>query len=548
MQVENETMTSNQATTSSIVLSDEQQYAVDATLSGSNLLILGKAGVGKSTMLNVLQDRLSEAGIAHIVLAPTGVAAINVGGMTIHKMIQLLERRKLKKEAENFTTLLIDEVSMVRADLLDDLDAQMRSYFYQPDLAFAGRQVVLIGDPGQLPPVVNARNEPEVVENLNKNYHSPFFFSSFAYSEGAFHVIELTKIFRQKSERYAKLLNLIRRGTTETVVNYLNTAHTTSSPDGIVLTTTNQLAAQINSLELSKIQAPLHISRAKEFAVDFSNTWKDSELPAERSLELKVGAKVILTKNIYRHPITKTHPDIEEPGRKDNQRFADLEELEIYLSNGDVGEIREIDANPKSSQEYAIVYIPRLDEEVYIAKDVDGTWYKYEITGFEERSLATASGAKVKMNSGKPKKEVVATFTQFPFRLAYAITVHKSQGQTIDSNFTVDLRRPMFAEGQLYVALSRGTDLNNLKIWGKVRESDVKISKAVVDFLKHKNFSRFVGVKDDSSFAKALKALEDIRLAEQSPEALEAREKQKASLESLIDSINDPDDLPPSAA
>jgi ATP-dependent exoDNAse (exonuclease V) alpha subunit len=514
--------------TSSIELSSEQQYAVDASVSGANLLILGKAGVGKSTMLNVLQFKLSELGIPFVVLAPTGVAALNVGGMTVHKFMQLLERRKLSPSAANFTTMLIDEASMLRADLFDELDLALRKYFYQSDLPFAGRQVILIGDPGQLPPVVNSRTEPEIAQTLQQNYFSPFFFSSFAYSQGAFVHVELTKIFRQDSERYAKLLNLIRSGNSDITVKYLNSAHIKPEPSGIVLTSTNQLAAQLNASELAKLKTPTTTNHALLWASSTEHAFKDSEMPNDSRLELKVGAQVMIIKNIYRDSETGEHPDWDSSSSYDR--------LAMVLCNGDVGVVESLE-NIKDGE--VTIDVARLNNSFTIHLTTDGTWFKYALLGYEEATISSSSGHKVKVAS-KAKKEPVASFTQFPFRLAYAITIHKSQGATISTPFTVDLRRPMFAEGQLYVALSRGTSLENLSILGKVRESDVKVSPAVTDFLKNFNYSKYVGVKAGSKFANLLQAFKDIEAEENKPQNVAKRQAETAKVINLLDSFTDP--------
>lgn len=469
------------------VLSEEQERAVEHAVAGKNVVILGKAGVGKSTTVYSILEALENEGRKYVVCAPTGVAAVNVDGITVHRLISMLRKRQTKQinNGEGFDTILIDEVSMLRADLFDELDQALRAFSYDSGSALGGFQLILIGDPGQLPPVINRREAPEEADFLKTEYFSEFFFSAACYAKSSWEVIELTKIFRQEGAKYPKLLNMIRSGENTKTVKYLNKNHTTSSPKGAVLTARNADASEINRRELAKIPGRAERSYAQIDNIDPEYVWKKNEYPADEVLELKIGAKVMLIKNIYRLS-----------GRRNED--GQLEYV-MLLTNGDIGTVVDI------SSDMVLVEVPRINQTVEILKFEDGCWEKTKVDGYVEHQVKNANGeikkgkdGKPKTVRGKPTKKVVARFSQFPLRLAYAMTIHKAQGATISEPFTIDLRRPMFAAGQLYVALSRGTKLENLHILGRVRPRDVIASKTVNAYLD--GFMAGVGIKEGSTF------------------------------------------------
>ena len=496
---------------SDLILSQEQENAVELVCAGKNVVLLGKAGVGKSTAICAILNGLEDKGKKYIVCAPTGVAAINVGGITVHRLISILRKGQTKhlNNGAGFETLVVDEASMLRADLFDELDAALKAYGYDSRAAFGGIQVILVGDPGQLPPVINTREAPEEAAFLKSEYFSEFFFSAACYSRAKWEIIELTHIFRQEGKKYPMLLNMIRAGESTKSVKYLNSKHVVSAPVGVVLTGRNADAAEINKRELAKLPGERVVSRAEMNNVDPEYVWKKNEYPADEFLDLKIGARVMIIKNIY---------------RPSEQKDEDGKYLwNMVLSNGDIGTIEYMD------EQIIELYVERLGRTIEIDKHADGTWEKKRVKGYEEIPVKDAEGqlkkgddGKPKTIQGRPKSEVVAYFVQFPLRLAYAMTVHKAQGATISEPFTVDVRRPMFAAGQLYVALSRGTKLENLNILGRVKPRDVIASAKVNAYLD--GYMAGVGIKKGSTFEQLQKELD----MEDTPEEIDELDKMLA--------------------
>jgi ATP-dependent DNA helicase PIF1 len=497
METENTTelpTTTNRLLPRDAKLSEEQERAVEYAADGRNLLLVGKAGVGKSTTVYSILQGMEDVGRKYVVCAPTGVAAINVGGITVHRLISILNKKQSNaiNNGEGMDAIVIDECSMLRADLFDDLDTALRKYSYDAG-PFGGYQIILVGDPGQLPPVVDTRSNPEEAEFLKNEYYSEFFFSAACYSQAQWEVVELTQIFRQNGEKYPKLLNMIRSGEKDRTVKYLNNNHIVKSPKGVVLTARSADADEINRREVLKVEG----EAIRFFASMSSNApeydWKKNEYPADEVLTLKVGAKVMIIKNIYR-PF--------DTGRIGPEGGREIE-YRMVLVNGDVGIIEELNESHQS----ALVYVERIGQSILIDAGTDGVWTKEVVVGYDEKQLKQLDeSGQPKKIKGRPKKEPVAVFIQLPFRLAYAMTIHKSQGATISEPFTIDLRRPMFAPGQLYVALSRGTDLKNLNILGRVRPKDVMISPIVNKFLD--GYTAGTGIKAGSTYAQLMEEVD----------------------------------------
>lgn len=443
-------------------LSEEQKAVIDGMCdmsSENNILVPGKAGVGKSVTFRETRRKLDEMGAKGFVCAPTGVAAINIGGETIHRVISFLRSsQKIKPDY-----ILIDEDSMCRADLLDELDSACFSCTHI-DQPFGGIKVGLFGDPGQLPPVLK-ENTAEA-EYINDNYFSPYFFSSAAYSQCNWKVIELTKIFRQSDPDFMLLLNNIREGKVKKTIKYLNEYHQTDKPQGVFLTPTNAAAEEINSFMLNRLEGELH-----RFPCVARGKIQPHEYPAPGVLEVKVGAQIMIVKNLY-----------DESGEF------------LVLTNGDTGEITGI--NPQSQ---IISFLCKRTGQVHEIQPV--VWEQEE--------------SKYDSTLKELTKVKVASFTQYPIRLAWAITIHKSQGATLPE-MTVDLRRPLFAPGQLYVALSRAVSLDTLHILGKVSEKDVIVCPIIKEFLK--DYKSHVGIKPGSKFEKYF----------------ENRQKSRSELESIF--------------
>lgn len=391
---------------------------------GMHLFLTGKAGTGKTTFLKELK-RLSPKRM--IVTAPTGIAAINAEGMTIHSFFQLpfapyipdtvfhagkdAYRYRFSKEKiriiRSIDLLVIDEISMVRADLLDAVDAVLRR-FRTSHLPFGGVQLLMIGDLQQLAPVVKA----EEWDMLSQHYDTPFFFSSRALAETPYATIELKQTYRQTDAHFLDLLNKIRDNRSDaSTLNELNKRyiHDFTPPKSeryIRLTTHNILAQGINERELELIDKPSFTYQA-----DISGKFPEYSYPTDETLTLKQGAQVMFIKN----------------DRSPEKRYF----------NGMIGEITAIDATGFSvkSKDYA--------DEIWVERE---QWDNSRYVLNEQTMEIT--------------EEIEGTFQQFPVRLAWAITIHKSQGLTF-SHAIIDAR-DSFAHGQVYVALSRCRTLEGL--------------------------------------------------------------------------------------
>jgi YD repeat-containing protein len=452
-----------------------------------NIFLTGKAGTGKTTFLRYIQEELDKT---ILTVAPTGVAAINAGGMTIHSLFQIApgvyppddarlqrqarpddpdrtsifnhfrygqERKDLLQRAD---MIVIDEVSMVRCDLLDTVDVLLRTFGGNRHLPFGGKQLLFIGDAFQLPPV--ARDEDW--EILAPHYDSPFFFSARSFRAAQPRLIELQKIYRQSDRRFVDLLNRVRVDQpTEEDLATLNDRLAPRTFDYaqagyIYLATRNRDVQQRNRAELAKIDARRYCFRAR-----VEGDFKDNEMPTLEELELKVGAQVMFVKN-------------------------DTGEERRYF-NGKLGRVTEIDEDT-----IKVECPPPPDSAETEARTIDvqrAEWQKIRYYWDEEKR--------------RVEEEVTGSFVQFPLRLAWAITVHKSQGLTFEKVFA-DLWGA-FASGQTYVALSRCTSLAGLRLATSIRRRDIQTDPRVLDFAR--SFS------DDREIEAILEQLEFASEAEQ---------------------------------
>jgi len=412
-------------------LTDEFAKAIDLMGKRKNcLFITGKAGTGKSTLLRHFQE-ISKKKI--VVLAPTGIAALNVNGSTLHSFFRLPprpiyqdeikvvsgKRRKLYKSVD---TIIIDEVSMVRADMMDVIDKFLRLNGKNPNKPFGGAQMIFIGDLFQLPPVVSNNEEAKLFSNS-----SPFFFSAKVFEKITLEFVELTKVFRQKEQEFIQLLNSIRNNqATYSEIQQINQRYQPQfEPElneyYVTLTTTNKIASQINTAHLEKLSKPL-----RQFEGAIKGKFDKGTLPTELILSLKEGAQVMFVKN-------------------DN---------EDRWVNGTIGQIKKI------KTDYIEVEIQ--DKRRYNVKPV-----KWEIPNykFDDKTQMVST-------------EVIGSFTQYPLKLAWAMTIHKSQGKQFDK-VIIDLGWGAFAHGQLYVALSRCKTLEGLILKTQVRPKDVIVDNRV---------------------------------------------------------------------
>jgi hypothetical protein len=412
-----------------------------------HVFITGKAGTGKSTLLELFRSRTPKR---TAVLAPTGVAALNVRGQTIHSFfkfrpditpdrIKKLPRRSDRAAIyKNLDAVVIDEVSMVRADLLDCVEKFLRLNGPRPKEWFGGLQMILIGDLYQLPPVVTGLEKDLFARDGSGRYGSPYFFSAAVFAEPTFSLefVELEKVYRQTDAGFVDLLNAIRnRSIDEAEVERLNSRCRPdfSPPDGefyITLTSTNDLAALRNREKLAALPG-----RARRYEGIVDGEFDRSSLPTEETLELKPGAQVMLLTN-DRH------------GR---------------WVNGTIGRVDGIAKSP-GGDDIITVDIPD-------AGLVDITPNTWELFHFRYDALAD-----------KIETEAVGAFTQYPLRLAWAVTIHKSQGKTFD-RVVIDIGRGAFAHGQVYVALSRCTSFEGIVLRRPITREHIWMDWRIVKFL-----------------------------------------------------------------
>jgi ATP-dependent DNA helicase PIF1 len=439
-----------------VVLSDEQQRLFEYIESTeNNVFVTGRAGTGKSTLLTHLIEN-TEKKVA--VCAPTGVAALNVGGATIHSLfgfpLGILGTQEIRRHLSRRTRevlgaidmLVIDEVSMVNADLMDAIDTALGIAKGRTKLPFGGTQVVMFGDPYQLAPVPG---DNEARAYMAEHYQSNWFFDAHVWRKDSLERYELSEIFRQKDENFKHILNAIRVGqATQEMLDEINTAGNRwpSHDDVIRLATINNQVNAVNQSRLARIDVQsktFHAIYGEGDQRAFGNA-----LPAEAVIELKVGAQVMFIKN--------------DDG---NKRAKDGTVLKRWV-NGTIGRVVEL---PSSGGVVVEVEGERLEVGL-------STWEKVRYEIEDEFDEAT----------GKVKEVLVAVpvaeFRQIPLRLAWAVTVHKSQGQTYDE-VQIDMGSGAFSPGQTYVALSRVRSLEGLYLTRAIRMNDIMVDPNVLRFM-----------------------------------------------------------------
>lgn len=403
-----------------------------------HLFITGRAGTGKSTLLQYFREN---TGKKAVVLAPTGIAAINSGGQTIHSFFNFRPDitpdtvSKIKPREpriyKNIDTIIIDEVSMVRADLLDCIDIFLQKNGRKKGIPFGGIQMVFIGDLYQLPPVVRSK-ERQLFKTL---YRSPYFFDSMAFQNIEPEFIELQKVYRQKDESFIDLLNKIRNNTvTDDDIMRLNMRVMPDfKPSGddfyIYLTTTNDLADNINMERLREIK-----DKECRFEGFIDGDFPPNDLPTNHLLMLKKGAQVMLLNN-------------DSYGR---------------WVNGSIGRIAD--------------FVREDDGDIILVQLADGE--VVEVTPFRWDMFEYVYDEK----AGRLSSKITGSFTQYPIRLSWAVTIHKGQGKTFDK-VIIDLGRGTFAHGQVYVALSRCTSFDGIILRKPLKKGHILMDWRVVDFI-----------------------------------------------------------------
>lgn len=423
-----------------------EEYAIHTS---ESFFLTGKAGTGKTTLLKKI---ISQSSKNIAVVAPTGVAAINAGGSTIHSMFSfplkifvpsfdrvdiniatnkallknhLRYRSEKRKVIQALELLIIDEISMVRADLLDAIDYTLK-YTRKSELPFGGVQVIVIGDLFQLSPI--AKNHDW---NILRNYYpSPYFFHSKIWKEINPLLIELKTVYRQEEQDFVNILNNIRNGNPrKEVLDLLNDRFdpdfTTENNDAIVLTTHNSRANDINLRALNGLK-----TKARQFKAEVDGNFADSAFPIDEVLTLKEGAQVMFIRN-------------------------DTEEAAYF--NGKLAKIEKI-----GSEDIKVRFMD--EDRTYYIKPVK---WENKVYSLDKKTEEV-------------KQEVVGYFKQYPIRLAWAITIHKSQGLTFDKA-VIDIGEA-FAKGQTYVALSRCTNLRGMTLKSKISQRSVMVDAEIQEF------------------------------------------------------------------
>lgn len=412
-----------------------------------SVFLTGKAGTGKSTFLKYICNHTKKK---YVVLAPTGIAAINAGGVTLHSFFKLpfrpmlpddpdlslshgrifeffkypKEKRKIIAEVD---LIIIDEISMVRADIIDCVDRILRVYSGNMRLPFGGKQLLFVGDVFQLEPVVPSDQK----EILSLFYASPFFFSARVFKDINLVPIELQKVYRQTDSVFINILDRIRNNAArKQELDTLNGRYFPSfEPQNedmyITLATRRDQVDFINEKKLAELPGEEYVSVGK-----IEGDFPESSLPTQLNLSIKEQAQVIFIDNDY------------------ERRWV----------NGTIGMVSGIDENGN-------VYVLLESGVEHLVEPTSWRNYKYKYNEKEKRI----------------EEEIVGTFEQLPIRLAWAITVHKSQGLTF-SRVVVDLTGGVFAGGQTYVALSRCTSLEGLVLKSKISSRDIFIRKEIVEF------------------------------------------------------------------
>ena len=444
-----------------------------------SVFLTGKAGTGKSTFLRYICEHTKKK---HVVLAPTGIAAINAGGSTLHSFFKLpfypllpdnpdfsLQRGRIheffkytkphRKLLEELELIIIDEISMVRADIIDAVDRILRVYSRNLREPFGGKQILLVGDVFQLEPVVKG-DEREI---LNRFYPTPYFFSARVFNQIDLVSIELQKVYRQTDATFVGVLDHIRNNTVgATDLQLLNTRYGTQIEESeadmyITLATRRDNVDHINDKKLAELPG-----EPVTFSGEITGDFPESSLPTSQELVLKPGAQIIFIKNDF------------------DRRWV----------NGTIGIISGFDP---------------FEETLYVITD-DG----------KECDVKRESWRNIRKKYNEEKKQIeeeeLGTFTQYPIRLAWAITIHKSQGLTF-SRAVIDFTGGVFAGGQAYVALSRCTSLEGIQLKKPVSRADVFVRPEIIGFAERFNNRQAIDralkqAQADVQYAAATKAFD----------------------------------------
>lgn len=427
-----------------LVLSSEFRAILDEMeKTDKSLFITGKAGTGKSTLLQLFIQTTKKN---TVVLAPTGIAALNVNGQTIHSFFgfapRLMQKHEIKKRFQsklykNIELIIIDEISMVRAEVLDNIDYFLRLN-RDSHLPFGGVQMVFFGDLFQLPPVVSSPEEQQYFQTI---YKSPYFFDAHVFENQGFSIenFELRKIYRQEERHFIRLLETVRCNRMDYEdLDDLNERYQPNFSDDegyITLCARNITADSINERRLKQLKTDTYL-----FQAQITGEFDPRLFPTEQMLQLKNGAQVMFLRN-------------------DSERR--------YV-NGMIGKIVSID------DEHISVEVTEKNGNKNTIHVEKATWEILKYLPSEK-------------DPTKIDSEVIGSFKQYPLRLAWAITIHKSQGKTFDK-VIIDLGGGAFEHGQTYVALSRCRTLDGIVLKQKLQPKDVMTDERIVEFYEMMNF------------------------------------------------------------
>lgn len=414
---------------------------------GRNVFIHGKSGTGKSTFIRIIKQMLSDKGKNVAIVSPTAIAAVNIKGQTIHSFFRInpndiYEKMffKIKKDlAQKWRAIdmfIFDEISMVRSDIFDRVNERLKEVL-RTNQPFGGKQIIIVGDLYQLPPVVNINSELKQDAIFAANYTTPYVFGAHCFNQLQFKHIIFTKVFRQKSATFVKHLAALQDRTEAVLkeaLSFFNERVSKSRPKEAVCLCAKRIDAQIiNEEELNKLPGEEVQIYAYHSNVN-PNDWQEKNCPAEHCLKLKIGAKVMITKN-------------------------DESQHKRYI-NGTIGYIKSFVQG--ENQAIQAIVIDTGEKTITLPRSI---WHKMKLNNF-----------------GQQVEDESRFFEQFPLQLAWATTIHKAQGMTFDTTYVDFGANGAFSVGQAYVALSRVKNINGLYLKHEIHKDDIILDKDVDEF------------------------------------------------------------------